>query len=182
MTNPAPIIDAFTRHLGHLTRWLALVMVVITCIVVMLRYGAELPWIAAINKNGISLVALQEMVQYCHGALFMLGAAYTWQEDGHVRVDVFYRNRPAHKKNRINRFGIVLLVIPTCLFMFISSWEFVLNSWHVRETSQEAGGLAFVYVFKSLLLITPVLLIVQAIAELFKTFQPATPSDEVAPK
>ena len=77
------LIDRFTQLTGQTVRWLSLFMVLATCSVVALRYLFDLP-----------SIALQESVMYLHAAVFMLGAAYTWQQGGHVRVDVFYRSWP----------------------------------------------------------------------------------------
>jgi TRAP-type mannitol/chloroaromatic compound transport system permease small subunit len=34
---------------------------------------------------------MQESYVWLHGILFMLGAGYTLLDNGHVRVDIFYR-------------------------------------------------------------------------------------------
>jgi len=154
-------IDQITRLTGHCVRWLALLMVLATCAVVILRYAFDLP-----------SIALQESVMYLHSALFMLGAAYTWQQGGHVRVDVFYRNWIGERQAWVERLGIVLLVVPVCVFLLWVSWEYVASAWAIREKSQEAAGLPFVYLLKSLILLLPVLLLLQAIAEFLKTFRP----------
>ena len=73
-------LDTFTETTGRWLAWLALGMAAITAFVVLLRYGFN-----------IGSIAAQESVTYMHGALFMLGAAYTLKQGGHVRVDIFYR-------------------------------------------------------------------------------------------
>ena len=50
------------------------------------------------------------------------------------------------------------------------SWEYVGNAWAIGEKSQEASGLPFVYLLKSLILLMPLLVILQALAELLRTF------------
>ena len=83
MTRVIQLIDFITQHTGRAVRWLSLLMVLATCAVVALRYLFDTP-----------SIALQESVTYLHASIFMLGAAYTWQQGGHVRVDVFYRGWP----------------------------------------------------------------------------------------
>lgn len=166
-------IDAFTQAYTHAVRWLGLLMVLITCLIVALRYGSEIAFIGAISQNWIDLTALQEMTMYCHAALFMLGAAYALQQDAHVRVDIFYRNWKHNKQQSVNRVGLLVLTIPFCIFCFFSSWELVIDSWSVLETSQEPGGLPFMYLFKTLLLVMPVLVLIQCLSELLKTFIPS---------
>jgi len=155
------LIDRFTQLTGKAVRWLSLLMVIFTVLVVLLRYAFEIP-----------SIALQESVMYLHASLFMLGAAYTWQQGGHVRVDVFYRNWPRSRQNLVNRLGIIFLLLPVCIFMLYSSWNYVSVAWQIGEKSQEAGGLPFVYLLKTLILLMPLLMILQAIAEFAKTFLP----------
>lgn len=152
-------IDRFTTQTGRVVRWLSLFMVLFSVAVVVLRYVFEIP-----------SIALQESVMYLHASLFMLGAAYTWQQGGHVRVDVFYRNFSRRQKNLVDRYGIIFLLLPVCIFMLYSSWHYVSVAWQIGEKSQEAGGLPFVYLLKTLILLLPFLMILQAIAEFAKTF------------
>jgi len=136
---------------GRCVAWLTLAMVLLTFSVVILRYGFNLGWIW-----------LQESVTYLHATVFMLAAAWAWQTDDHVRVDIFYRDRTPQQKARINLLGTVLFVVPFCVFLLLYSWEYVLNSWVAREGSREAGGLPLVYLEKSLIILLPVLLLLQA--------------------
>ena len=160
------LIDTFTRLTGQCIRWFALLMVLATCAVVALRY-----------LFGMPSIALQETVMYLHASLFMLGAAYTWQQGGHVRVDVFYRGWSESRRRLADRFGILLLVVPTCLFMVWTSWEYVGNAWAIRERSQEASGLPFIYLLKTLILALPLTILLQAIAELLRPAAIATDGD-----
>ena len=104
--------------------WLTLVMVLLTFSVVILRYGFNLGWIW-----------LQESVTYMHATVFMLAAAWAWQTDDHVRVDIFYRDRTPHHKARVNLLGTFLFVIPFSVFLLLDSWEYVANSWAARAFS-----------------------------------------------
>jgi TRAP-type mannitol/chloroaromatic compound transport system permease small subunit len=58
--------------------------------------------------------------------------------------------------------------VPFCLFIFISCWDYVLASWAIAEGSSENDGIAAVYLLKTLMLIMPMTLLLQAIAELLK--------------
>src|SRR5690606_2740490 len=161
MLGPVLFLDAITRHTGRAVRWLALLMLAGTLTVVVLRYAFGLP-----------AIMVQESVLYAHAALFMLGAAYTWQQGGHVRVDVFSRNWPQFRRLWAERLCILLLLIPFALFLLWSGWSYVGNSWAIAEGSADAGGLPFVYLLKTLLLLLPLLLLLQALAELGKTWLP----------
>jgi TRAP-type mannitol/chloroaromatic compound transport system permease small subunit len=45
----------------------------------------------------------------------------------------------------------------------------VLASWAIKETSAENNGLPFVYLLKTLMLLMPVTLLLQGIAEIIKS-------------
>ena len=127
-------------------------MVMLTVGIVIMRYGFNLGWIW-----------LQESVTYMHAAVFMLAAAWTLQEDGHVRVDIFYRARSPRYQAWVNLSGIVFLLLPTCIFLLLVGWDYVLSSWKLQEQSREAGGLPAVYLLKTMILLMPALLILQAV-------------------
>ena len=152
------ILDGITQKTGQAIRWLALLMVLISCGVVLLRYSFDQP-----------SIAMQEAVMYLHATIFMLGSAYTWQQGGHVRVDVFYRSWSKQRRRWVDRPGIIFLVLPTCLFMLWVSWTYVGNAWAIQERSQEASGLPYIYLLKTLILMLPITLILQAIAELLRS-------------
>jgi TRAP-type mannitol/chloroaromatic compound transport system permease small subunit len=127
-------------------------MVLLTFIIVILRYGFNLGWIW-----------LQESLTYLHVAVFSVVAAWTLQQDGHVRVDIFYAKMTDKNRARVDLLGSLIFLVPFCLFMLIIAWPYVANSWKLLETSREAGGLPFVFLLKSLILVMPALLLGQAI-------------------
>ena len=141
-------IDRLGRGIG----WLTLVMVLITFVIVLLRYVFNIGWIW-----------LQESVVYTHAAVFMLGIAWTLFKGGHVRVDIFYRKAGPRRQALIDLTGTVLFIIPLALFVLWTSWEYVAASWRLLEGSREAGGLPLVFVLKSLIPAFALLLLIQAL-------------------
>ena len=150
-------IDLLHARLSQIISWFTLLMVLLTFTIVVLRYGFNLGWIA-----------MQESVMYLHAAVFMLGAAHTLKVDGHVRVDVFYRNFSARNKHLTDLIGGLLLLMPVNVFILLMSWQYVMNSWGLLESSQEAGGLPLVFVLKSFILLFAITLILQGIAEIIR--------------
>ncbi|MBA1274964.1 TRAP transporter small permease subunit [Stutzerimonas azotifigens] len=153
----AGIIDALNARLGQLCAWLTLFLVLGTTIVVVLRYGF-----------GIGAIALQEAVMYGHALVFMGAAAWTLQRGGHVRVDIFYQKFSARRQGLIDGLGHLLFLLPVCLFLGWNSWDYVGNSWATGERSNESGGLKFVYLQKSIILVLVASLGLQAISDLIK--------------
>ena len=137
---------------GRSVAWLTLVMTLLAFAIVVLRYGFNLGWIW-----------LQESVTYLHAAVFMLAAAWAFQTDDHVRVDIFYRQASPRYKSIVNLAGTLLFLVPLCLFLIYMGWDYVAASWSTREASREAGGLPLVWVLKSLILALPALLLLQSL-------------------
>ncbi|MFK7863432.1 MAG: TRAP transporter small permease subunit [Pseudohongiellaceae bacterium] len=151
-------IDRFVHTIGRCSAWLSLVMVLITVIIVVLRYGFQ-----------IGSIALQESVMYVNALVFTLGAAYTLKEQGHVRVDIFYSNFSNRGKAIVDIIGVVLFLILTAAFIFWSSWDYIAVSWRIREGSPETSGLPFIYLLKSTIFLLAGLLSLQGISELIKS-------------
>ena len=151
-------IDKWTLRTGHAAAWLLVFMVAIQSLIVILRYGFE-----------IGSIALQESVTYLHAACFMLGIAYTVKINGHVRVDIFYRQFSLQKKAAVNLFGAVVFLLPLCVFIFFTSFEYVLQAWQFKEHSSDTGGLPIVYLLKTLIPLLATGLLLQSISEIGKS-------------
>ncbi len=147
-------IDSLNSWIGRCVSWLVAVMVIVVSAVVFLR--------AAFN---IGSVAAQELVTYLHAAIFMLCLAFTLREEGHVRVDVFYRRMNNTNQAWVNALGSILFLLPFSFFLVFISWDFVTRSWEINEMSSDAGGLAAVYALKSLIPLAACLLALQGLAE-----------------
>ena len=145
------LLTGLVRRAGRTVAWLTLVMTVLTFAVVVLRYGFNLGWIW-----------MQESVTYLHALVFMTAAAWTFQCDDHVRVDIFYRDASERYKNTVNLLGTVLFLLPFSLFLLYIGWDYVSASWATREASREAGGLPLVWLLKTLILVLPALLLAQS--------------------
>jgi len=153
----AELIDRLNSTVGRASAWLTLIIVMVTFIIVVLRYVFDIGWIW-----------LQESVNWMHAAIFMLAAAYTLARDEHVRVDIFYRKMTPVRQAMVNAIGTLLLLIPVCVFLIWGSWDYVRIAWEIKEASPEAGGLSFPWIplLKSLIPIMSGLLLLQAIAML----------------
>jgi len=137
---------------GKTVSWLTLAMVLLTFVIVILRYGFNLGWIW-----------LQESLTYLHVTVFCVVAAWTLQQDGHVRVDIFYSGMTEKGRALVDLLGSVLFLVPLCVFILVMSWPYVANSWKLLESSREAGGLPLVFLLKTLMMVLPALLLVQAV-------------------
>jgi TRAP-type mannitol/chloroaromatic compound transport system permease small subunit len=115
---------------------------------------------------GVGSIAIQESVSYVHAIVFMLGLAFTLQRGGHVRVDIFYREFSPRRKAAVDLIGTIIFLLPFCGLILFSSWDYVMASWSIKETSSETGGIAAVYLLKTLIIIMPITLGMQGIAQM----------------
>lgn len=163
----ADLIDKVNVVTGRGFAWFALFIVLIQFAVVVMRY-----------VFGIGSIWMQELIVYMHAFLFMLAAAYTLAQDGHVRVDIFYREASPRIKARINMFGALLLMIPVCGLIIWVSWGYVSNSWAIMEGSQETSGIHARFLLKSAIIAFAVQMALQGFVMMVRSWL-ALQGDEV---
>jgi TRAP-type mannitol/chloroaromatic compound transport system permease small subunit len=100
------VLEKTVAITGKAVSWLTLVMVLLTVAIVIMRYGFNLGWIW-----------LQESLTYLHVTVFTVVSAWALQQDGHVRVDIFYSRMPDHKRALVDLLGTLLFLVPFCLFV-----------------------------------------------------------------
>jgi len=167
------LLSVFNSRLGQTVSWLVFFMMLLMCLVVLLRHGFSL-----------GSIALQESIGYLHALVFLTAAAYTQKQDAHVRVDIFYQHFNARQKAWVNLIGTLLFLLPMSVFIFISSFDYVVQSWYINgqwrfEQSSQPGGLPTVFLLKTFIWCFALLLTLQGIADtcrhLATLLQPKSP-------
>ena len=164
-------LTVFNTAIGRLVAWLILYMTLMQFVVVIMRY-----------VFAYGSIQMQESIWYMHGLMFMLGAGYTLVKDGHVRLDVFYRELGKRKKAVINIVGAFIFLIPFCVANFDFAWSLVLNSWAVREGSTETAGLPYIYLFKTVILIFSALVALEGLSLALRSILDLTDKREGEPE
>ena len=160
-------LDGINDAIGRTVAWFTLAMVIVQFIVVLMRYVFAAP-----DFLGISTIWWQELIVYLHGSLIMLAAGYTFLHNGHVRVDIFYREASPDTKDWTDLLGSLLFLLPMCYVIWWSAWPNVANSWASLEGSTETSGIPYKYVLKSTVLAIAVLLARQAPPTALKATMP----------
>lgn len=145
------LLDKITHITGTCISWLTITMILAVCLVVFSRL------------LGVELIKLNESITYMHAAVFMLAIGWTLQRDGHVRVDIFYRQHSETTRAWIDMLGTLLFTIPFMLFVGIGSWDFVSESWRIQEGSNDTGGLELVFLLKSLIPLMALSVVLQSL-------------------
>lgn len=154
------LIERVFEGLATLLAWLMIGLAVLATSVLVLRYGL-----------GISTTAVQDAVIYLNAALVMLGLSVTLLANAHVRVDVLADRWPTPLQALRDLLGVIFLVMPMLAVIAWHGWDYVARAWAMGEGSGDAGGLAGVYWFKSLILVGVVLLFVAALVFGYRAFQ-----------
>ncbi len=111
---------------------------------------------------------MQELVMYMHAFVFLFGISICLKDDKHVRIDVISNKLDEKIKRVIEMLGLVLLVIPFCIFVIYESSPMILRSWGMLEGSSEPGGLPFTYLLKASIYIFALLILLQALKRLIE--------------
>ena len=120
----AQLIDALNERVGRFVAWLTLFMVINVFIVVVLRYTFSIGWIW-----------MQELYVWSHALIFLLGAGYTLLHEGHVRIDLIYRDASVKYKAIVNIFGCIFFATPLLILLFDRSLPLIIRSWINFEKS-----------------------------------------------
>lgn len=128
--------------IGRALSWLSLGVVLVCFAVVVLRYGFNM-----------GHVWMQDLYVWLNAAMFTGVAGYTFLRNGHVRVDIFYRPASLRAKAWVDLFGTLVFLIPFVVVVIVWSWPYVAESWVIRESSRNAGGLEGLFIIKSFLIV-----------------------------
>lgn len=154
-------IDKLNDWTGRFSAWLVLAVVLLGA------WNAVARYLSRFAELHISSNAYLELQWYMFSAIFLLGAAYTLKRDEHVRVDILHSRLSPRTRAKIDVAGILLFLIPFCVFVVWTSWFPVASSWRILERSPDPGGLVR-YPVKTLIPVAFLLLLLQAVANLIR--------------
>lgn len=150
-------IDRVNTGIGHAMAWTVVLMTAVVVYDVSMRFLLQM-----------GSVMLQELEWHLFGMIFLLGAAYTYRDDGHVRVEIIYQKLSKIQQSKINLFGNLFILAPVCLLVIWTSVPFVSNSFAYAETSPDPGGLPYRWLIKFAIPAGFFLLLLQGFADSFK--------------
>lgn len=159
LTSIAAFIDRISEWSGRTISWLVLAMVLIVCYDVIMRF---------VFLQGS--VALQELEWHLFALIFLIGSAYTFKHEGHVCVDILSHSRwmTPVRSAWVQVIGGLFFLLPFCLLITISSFDFVETSYRFAEKSPDPGGLAYRYLLKAVIPLAFILLLLQGLVSIFR--------------
>ena len=143
-------IDNMNEWVGSGVAWVTLGLVLVVFVDVVMRY--------LLNK---SYVFTQELEWHLFGFIFLIGGGYTLLHDGHVRVDIIYQRLGIKGRAWTNLLGVILFLIPGCIMVITTSWQFAANSFSMMEGSPDPGGIPFRFIIKGCIPVGFTLLLLQ---------------------
>ena len=156
---PKNLFDRISDITGRIIAWFTLAMVLLTTVIVVMRYVFD-----------AGFIWMQESVTWMHAAVFMVGAAYTLLYEEHVRVDIFYRKMSDKRRAIVDLVGVIIFLLPLCGFLALIAYDFAATSWSIHETSREPGGLPYpaIPLMKSIVIVMPVAVALQGVSMMMR--------------
>ena len=150
------LIDRINAFIGKAVMWLILLAVLVSAGNAFSR-----------KLFNASSNAWLELQWYLFGAAFMGAAAYTLQQNEHIRIDVFYATRTRRTQHWIDLLGHIFFLTPFVVLMAWLLWPYTMQAFWSGQISTNAGGL-LIWPARAFLLAGFLMLCFQAVSEIIK--------------
>jgi len=151
------MIDRLSTWTGKAFSWCVVLLTLIVCYDVALRYIFRDP-----TQWGFDVAII------LYGVLFMMAGAYTLSRNGHVRADMMYRTLQPRTQAWLDLALYFLFFFPGIAALAYAGLEFAETSWAMRETSSVTSAGTPIYPFKMAIPLAGLLLLIQGIAEVVR--------------
>lgn len=171
-------IDGFSRRVGIIAIYLVFVASFVSAANALLRYTATgLLWLESHVGGGVfnSLFQIYQAnsnimansLQLLLAGIVMLGGAWTYKVNEHVRVDLLYGWVSEKTRTWIDLLGGIFFLLPMCIVMVWLTAPWAYDSFITGEGSKDAGGLVR-WPIKFIVFSGFVLMLLQGISEIIK--------------
>jgi len=151
-------IEKVSKWSGKTFSWLILGMIVVISYEVVARYLFASPTTWA-----------HELTTMMYGSYCLLMGAYTYLDNGHIRMDVLYHRFSRRRKATVDFFtGLLALGFLGTFFLMLV--KYTVKSWAILEFSTWSPWEPPLYPFKAALALAVLLLLLQQIAWLIRNF------------
>ena len=164
-------LDGLAIAIGHVAAWLVLAMML-----------AQVALVLGRGLFGLGALRLHEAVIYANAVFIGAGVAYALARNGHTRIDVLRARMTPRGRALVDLLATLVLLLPTIAVLIWASTPYVSRAWQALEGSRSVGGLPGVFLFKTILLVLPALLLLPAVAIIARTWRDlAAKSQNVSP-
>lgn len=151
------LVERVTGAFGVLAAFVVVPLILATVYEVFSRYLFDAPTIWAYELGYMAM-----------GTNFLLGAAFTLRERGHIRIDVAYNHFSPRIRALIDSAGYLFLFLPLAWWLSYGLWEYAFNAYLSGETSGQSAWNPVIWPFRMVFFAGFLLLALQATAELIK--------------
>jgi TRAP-type mannitol/chloroaromatic compound transport system permease small subunit len=155
-------IDKFTDVTGTWIAWLNVPLVLAVAYEVIARYFFHAPTIWSFD-----------VTYMLYGTIFMLGAAYALHKGAHIRTDFFYEKWSDRTRGRVDSISYIVFFFPSLIMLFAASAHEAWYAFTIHETSEQTPWRPILWPFKAVVPVTCLLLLLQGVSELIKSFYAA---------
>jgi TRAP-type mannitol/chloroaromatic compound transport system permease small subunit len=156
------VIDKFTDTTGVWVAWLNVPLVLAVAYEVVARYLFNAPTIWSFD-----------VTYMLYGTIFMLGAAYALHKGAHIRTDFFYETWTDRTRGVVDSISYIVFFFPSIVMLLLVSANESWYSFTISETSEQTPWRPILWPFKAVVPLTCVLLLLQGVSELIKSFYAA---------
>lgn len=151
------MIDRISAWSGKLFAWTVVILTLLVCFDVTMRYIFNKPnqWVF-------------DVAYILYGLLFMMAGAYTLSRNGHVRADMMYRTMQPRTQAWFDLVLYVLFFIPGIAALVYAGIEFAQASLAMKEVSSVTSSGVPIYPYKMVIPIAGALLLLQGVAEIIR--------------
>jgi len=103
-----------------------------------------------------------------YGAIFMMAGAYTLSTQAHVRGDVLYRLMKVKTQAKLDLILYFIFFFPGVIALTFYGFDYAALAWKIKETSWNSPAQIQIYMAKSLIPLSGLLLTLQGVAEVFR--------------
>ena len=146
--------DTLSASMGKAFSWCIVILMGATCYEVIMAYAFNSPTLWNFDFS------LQ-----MYGAIFMMAGAYTLSTEAHVRGDVIYRLFPTRVQGWIDLILYFIFFFPGILALAFYGYEYAALAWKIKETSWNSPAQIQIYMAKSLIPLSGILLTIQGVSE-----------------
>jgi len=170
------LVRRLISAMGAIASALLILLVILMCYNVIARYAFS-----------ASSIGLEELGWHTYAVIFLLGIPYALQSGSHVRVDLLFEKMSLRNKLLVDLVGTALFLIPTCLVIIYTGWQFTSAAYHlgtqpdsvsqffnqllstgIGERSQDPGGLLNRWIIKAVIPLSFLFLLLAATASLLE--------------
>ena len=149
--------DTLSISVGKAFSWCIVILCLGTCYEVVMAYVFNKPTLWNFDFS------LQ-----MYGAIFMMAGAYTLATEAHVRGDVLYRLMKPVKQAKLDLWLYFIFFFPGVLALTFAGMDYAGMAWKVKETSWNSPAQIQIYMAKSLIPLSGLLLTLQGVAEVLR--------------